>query len=169
MANAVGWLGLDARGDWYLRDAVAQQQGPFTSGAPGAKGSRIELEKLIDFIGRNYEVDERGCWFFQNGPQRVFVELERTPWVLRLTADGGEFTVHTHTGRRVQRRGAYTDEAGRVYLDTDAGLGLVHTLDMHLLAEAMDSADWPEPEPVAEGELAQRFGFVPSPQALPGT
>lgn len=165
--NCCGWLGLDARGDWFLRDMPTQQQGTFGSGAPGAKGSRIELEKLIDFIGRNYEADERGCWYFQNGPQRVFVELECTPWVLRLAASNGErdFTLHTHTGRPVQRQGIYTDETGRVYLNTDAGLGLVHTQDMHLLAQALDSAHWPEPEAVAQQDLGQRFGFVTSPLA----
>jgi hypothetical protein len=45
-----------------------------------AKGSLLQHEKLIDFIQRNYESDAQGQWFFQNGPQRVYVELEATPW-----------------------------------------------------------------------------------------
>ncbi|ARU03711.1 hypothetical protein CCO03_02535 [Comamonas serinivorans] len=162
-----GWLGLDARGDWYLRDAQAQAQGAFTSGRPGAKGDVIRLTKLIEFIGRNYDRDARGCWSFQNGPQRVFVELEAAPWVLRLSRDeAGRFTVHTHTGRAVQAQAPLIDEHGQAYLHTDAGLGLVHTLDMHVLADALEAGHWPEPEALTQAELGPRFGFVASPQAL---
>lgn len=75
-----GWLGLDARGDWYMRDDRTQATGPF----PLAKGSRILHDKLRDFIVRNYACDAQGAWFFQNGPQRVYVELEAAPWVWRL-------------------------------------------------------------------------------------
>ena len=35
-----GWLGLDARGNWYLRDAQAQALGGFASGVAGARGTR---------------------------------------------------------------------------------------------------------------------------------
>ena len=77
------WLGLDARGNWYMRDNRAQAAGPF----PQSKGSVLRHEKLIDFIHRNYECDARGQWFFQNGPQRVYVELEITPLVFRIGAD----------------------------------------------------------------------------------
>ena len=52
------------------------------------KGSRIDHDKLLAFIGRNYASDDRGAWFFQNGPQRVYVELECTHWVWRLQPDG---------------------------------------------------------------------------------
>ena len=75
-----GWLGLDARGQWFMRDDRIQAAGPF----PAVKGSRIDHEKLLAFIHRNYECDAEGCWFFQNGPQRVYVELEATPWIARL-------------------------------------------------------------------------------------
>ena len=75
-----GWLALDARGDWYMRDDRVRAAGPF----PQVKGSRIVHDKLLAFIGRNYAVDAQGCWFFQNGPQRVYVELEAAPWIWRL-------------------------------------------------------------------------------------
>ena len=77
--DCYGWLGLDARGNWYMRDDRAQACGSFASGAPGAKGSMLQHAKLIDFIGRNYATTDAGVWYFQNGPQRVFVELEATP------------------------------------------------------------------------------------------
>ncbi|MCB2036849.1 MAG: DUF2946 family protein, partial [Ottowia sp.] len=74
--HCYGWLGLDARGNWWLRDAAAQAAGAFAGGAAGAKGSRLDHAGLIDFIGRNYGHDDASQWFFQNGPQRVYVELE---------------------------------------------------------------------------------------------
>ena len=70
--HCYGWLALDARGDWYMRDDRIQAAGPF----PRVKGSRIDHEKLREFIARNYAADDSGAWFFQNGPQRVYVELE---------------------------------------------------------------------------------------------
>ena len=92
--HCFGWLGLDMRGQWFLRDDHAQAQGPFAAARRGAaqssKGALLQHDKLIGFIGRNYEADAAGQWFFQNGPQRVYVELEATPWVWRLTpADQG--------------------------------------------------------------------------------
>lgn len=156
-----GWLGLDARGQWWMRDDRAQAQGGFASGAPGAKGSLLRHEKLVAFIGRNYAADEAGQWFFQNGPQRVYVELEATPWVWRVAADGA---VSSHTGRPATVRQALLDEAGRLFLATDLGLGLVHTQDMLAAAGLVEQGRW-QPEPVPAAALPARFGYVPSPQA----
>lgn len=123
-----GWLGLDARGHWYLRDDAVQLQGGFAV----ARGTRLEHAKLIEFIHRNYEADDEGRWFFQNGPQRVYVELEATPLIWRLGADGEPVA---HTGRPAGRANeCLVDEAGRVYLACTAGLGLVHSLDVEALA-----------------------------------
>ena len=82
--HCYGWLGLDARGNWYMRDDATQAAGPFAQ----SKGSLLQHDKLIDFIGRNYASDEQGRWYFQNGPQRVFVELESTPYIARITPEG---------------------------------------------------------------------------------
>ncbi|MEO8079852.1 MAG: DUF2946 family protein, partial [Caldimonas sp.] len=136
--HCYGWLALDARGDWYMRDDRIQAAGPF----PHVKGSRIEHEKLLEFIGRNYAVDEAGCWFFQNGPQRVYVELEAAPWVWRLQAEGDVIAVASHTGRPATAGESFVDEQGRVFLATDLGLGIVHTLDMELAANAVESGAW---------------------------
>jgi hypothetical protein len=159
--HCLGWLALDARGDWYMRDDRVQAAGPF----PQVKGSRIQHDKLREFIGRNYEHDEQGCWFFQNGPQRVYVELEATPWVWRLQAEaGGGVAVHSHTGRPARARAAWLDAQGRLYLDTELGLGLVHSLDVDVAADAVEAGVW-TPQPVPADELPARFGFVRSPQA----
>ena len=40
--------------------------------------------------------DAAGQWFFQNGPQRVYVELESAPLIWRL---GPDFSVTAHTGQ----------------------------------------------------------------------
>jgi len=156
--HCYGWLGLDARGNWYMRDDRTQAAGPF----PRAKGSLLRHEKLIDFIHRNYERDEAGQWFFQNGPQRVYVELESTPWVLRVDDAGAR--VATHSGTPVQVSACLVDEDGRVYLDASLGLGVVHTQDMEAAADAIEQGRW-KPETVKAHDLPARFGYVASPQA----
>jgi hypothetical protein len=56
------------------------------------------------------------------------------------------------------------DELGRVYLSTPLGLGLVHTWDVALVADAVDKGVW-APEECLSTQLAARFGFVISPQS----
>ncbi len=145
--HCYGWLGLDERGDWYMRDDRVQALGSFRDacrrGDKAAKGSRLTHEKLIAFIGRNYacELDQEGReqWFFQNGPQRVYVELAATPYIWRLS---GDFSIQSHTGLRATYRACSLDKAGRVYLTTDKGLGLVHTQDVHMVADALERGVW---------------------------
>ncbi|MEG0317378.1 MAG: DUF2946 family protein [Comamonas sp.] len=154
-----GWLGLDVRGNWWLRDAQAQAQGTFAQ----SKGALLEHEKLKAFIGRNYEVNAQGHWFFQNGPQRVYVELENTPMVWRVHADG---RVVAHTNQPAQQvQQCLVDEVGHVYLLCDGVLGIVHTQDMVHVADALEKGRWTVQE-VMMRSLPERFGFVRSPQAL---
>ena len=160
-----GWLGLDARGNWYLRDAQAQALGGFASGVAGARGTRLLHQRLIEFIQRNYAADEAGRWFFQNGPQRVFVELEAAPWVWRVAPDRA---VSAHDGRPARVQAVFVDEQGRVFLRTDLGFGIVHTLDMVAVADAVEAGDW-APEPVRGADLPRREGYLLSPQAHPAT
>lgn len=110
-----GWLSLDTGGHWWLKDEPIIHQG------------------LIDFIARNYEADSLGRWYFQNGPQRCYVTLEYTPWILHLdSAD----TLRTHTGdvARPGRRAA-VDDAGNLLIETKRGVGL---LDPDALPRATD-------------------------------
>lgn len=157
--HCYGWLALDARGDWYMRDDRIRAAGPF----PRIKGSRIVHDKLQAFIGRNYEVDARGCWFFQNGPQRVYVELEAAPWVWRLHEEAGQCRVRTHTGLPAVVQGVWLDEAGRLFLATDRGHGLVHTLDMETAADAVTRGEW-SPAELPFAEMPARFGYRLKPQ-----
>lgn len=153
------WLALDARGQWFMRDEACQRAGAFP--APNAKGSPIRHDKLIGFIARNYLPDAAGAWYFQNGPQRVYVTLEAAPLVLRLLEGGG---VEAHTGEQLQMRRCVLDECGWLYLLTERGLGLVHSQDMHRAAERIESGDW-QPEELRREDLPVRFGFVRRPQA----
>ncbi|MEY4763670.1 MAG: hypothetical protein RI907_343 [Pseudomonadota bacterium] len=160
--HCYGWLGLDARGDWYLRDAATQAAGPFLQ----AKGSRVTHDKLREFICRNYEHDDRGAWFFQNGPQRVYVQLEAAPLVLgvRKLAEGG-YEVHTHTGLPVTAvSAAWLDEQGRLFLSTPAGLGVVRSLDMDAAADALEAGLWGEPQEATLAELMSRHAYLLDPQ-----
>lgn len=160
--NCYGWLGLDARGNWYMRDDRAQAQGGFSSGTPGAKGSLLQHAKLIEFIQRNYAADASGQWYFQNGPQRVYVELEATPWVWRV-ADG--FQVAAHDGTPTEWQQSFTDEYGWLYLQTSIGFGLVHTQDVTVAADAIEQRLWTV-ETSTRDALTARFAYATSPQLL---
>ena len=110
-----GWLSLDRRGVWRL------------------KGETIPNRATVEFIGRNYASDRDGRWFFQNGPQRVFVDLEYTPWVYSLDGHGALFT---HTGRACGAvGGAWIDEAGAMILAGGPGPGVVDDRDLPALSE----------------------------------
>jgi hypothetical protein len=86
--HCYGWLALDARGVWRMRDEAAQRA--------GAPGDKLTNAALVGFIDRNYQRDERGCWYFQNGPQRVYVNLETTPFIARTDPVQG---LVLHTGQ----------------------------------------------------------------------
>lgn len=158
--DCFGWLGLDSRGQWWMRDDRAQALGAFQSGLPGAKGSVLRHDKLIEFIQRNFEADALGCWYFQNGPQRVYIELEATPHIWRIADD---FAVCSHTGTGAHVHKSLVDEKGKVYLSTNLGLGLVHSLDVPKAAEALSLARWALEE-VIEADLPVLYGYVMSPQ-----
>jgi hypothetical protein len=135
-----GWLALDRRGQWLI------------------KGERISNPLVTEFIGRNYARDERGCWFFQNGPQRVFVDLDYAPHVYRIvSADGAPLALETSTGRAVATvRSAWIDEAGVALLDTEYGIGTVDDRDLdRLLQHFTDAAGVPLTEDVLDEQMDQ--------------
>ena len=84
--HCYGWLGLDARGNWRMRDERTQ--------ALGSAGDKIVHSALLGFINRNYTHDDQGRWYFQNGPQRVYVNLEATPYIAHTDPAQG-FVLHT--------------------------------------------------------------------------
>lgn len=171
-----GWLALDRRGQWRMRNEYAQQH--------GLSGDPIRHPALIAFIERNYQCDEHGAWYFQNGPQRVFVSLAYTPWIVRLH-DGA---LRTTSGLPFAPQGCHVDEHGNVLLsghvDGVAGLQAALLYD-HDLDAFSGSCTWHGEacgadlgvfhyqgeslriEPISEEEVARQFGFVRQPQPAP--
>jgi hypothetical protein len=123
-----GWLGLDARGNWRMRDDNAQRLG-----LPGDKLTNLAL---VGFIARNYQRDDRGCWYFQNGPQRVYVNLETTPFVSRTDPAHG-FVLHT--GAPLEHiEAAFITQAGELIVQ--AG-DIVAQLDDRDVAQALGAVE----------------------------
>jgi hypothetical protein len=139
--HCYGWLGLDARGHWRMRDERAQQL--------GLAGEKIVHAALLGFIARNYTHDERACWYFQNGPQRVYVDLEATPHIARTEAGAkAAFVLHT---------GAPLDDIDEVLLAATGQLilrhgGIVAQLDDRDMAQVVDRLEI-DGRPIADEAL----------------
>lgn len=130
-----GWLALDRRGQWTIRKASAG------TADTGAEFEPVANPKLIEFIGRNYAHDERGRWYFQNGPQRVYVTLAYTPLVYRI-ARVQPLSFETHAGAAcAQLRSVHMDETGNLLLVTEHGPGLLLDRDLPRALEALCYAD----------------------------
>lgn len=182
--HCYGWLGLDARGAWRMRDEAAQQQ--------GLAGERIAHPALLGFIRRNYAADENGRWFFQNGPQRVYVNLELTPYIVRSDPVRGFVT---QTDAQMDALDAvYLTENGRLILQSKDKIAALDDRDLAQCIKQLRIDDkavsdttllaWIGNEPgtesldvqllhdgrqlpvqrIAEAELAAHFGFVSAPQ-----
>lgn len=155
---AYGWLSLDRRGRWRIRCGESHD------GA--AIFEPIANASVRAFIGRNYLVDERGCWYFQNGPQRVFVSLVYAPLVYGLE----EKALVDQCGRAVHTpRGAWLDEEGSLILQTEDGPGLLDDRDLTAFADGLAEGIFVLGElvlPVGQvrrSELEARLGFVREP------
>ena len=133
-----GWLELDRRGNWRI------------------KGERIANAAFNDFIARNYERDERGCWYFQNGPQRVFVTLAYTPLVVRHEGDG----LVDQCGQAFALKTAYVDEEGSVLLEGDRGIALLDDRDLARYADQAEIL-----QRINRADVERRFGFISAPSA----
>ncbi|ATE62532.1 DUF2946 family protein [Thauera sinica] len=170
-----GWLSLDRRGGWRLQREPVRHQG------------------FVAFLNAHYGTDGSGAWLVRNGPQKVFVALDYTPWVLRLETDG---RLTTHTGADAGRIDTvHIDDEGNVLLHAGCGIGLLDDRDLPrllaqcrladgapagddaliaLLAATAAPADVPAVrwrnlavQPIRRAEVAQRFGFVPAPAPDP--
>lgn len=182
-----GWLSLDGRGRWRLH--------PQGQAAQGGAGESITNTQILDFINRNYEHDEAGRWYFQNGPQRVFVRLDGAPYVLRLSDDNRGLLTHTDSAVATVSHW-WLDDAGQLYATTPAGAGIVMDRDLpalleKLVAQGADSASplldaladlapgqtlqvsWPGVyataplQAIARQDVARRLAFDPNPSATP--
>jgi hypothetical protein len=130
-----GWLRLDRRGNWLLVDLGRPG---FDEAADGA-GSPITSTPIADFIARNYAGDDAGRWFWQNGPQRVFVDVDVAPLVLRVFGDAPMQRLVAHTGEPVTRIDrVLADAEGSLLLATDLGPGAIDDRDLGALDLELD-------------------------------
>ena len=126
-----GWLGLDRRGRWLIQ------------------GGTITHPRIVATIDRNYAADEHGRWYFQNGPQRGYMQLESAPLILFVAE--GQAGLVTHTGQAVEQvTNAYLDEEGALVLLTEHGPGELIGTDLSWALDRMSS----QGRPVDEDTLA---------------
>ena len=140
--DVYGWLMLDRRGNWLVRSKGDAQ-----------RFERIGNAAFKEFIARNYRADARGCWYFQNGPQRVFVKLAYTPLVVHHE---GEALVD-QCGRPFLAKQSFLDDEGSVLFSGNAA-ALLDDRDLERYSERSE-----ELLPLGKAEAAQRFGFVAEP------
>ena len=106
--HCFGWLALDRRGQWRMRDEFAQ--------ANQLAGSVIQHTALNEFISRNYACDSLGRYFFQNGPQKVFITLDATPWIARIIPNEDGLQLLSQCGTKIKPVSALSDENGNIYI-----------------------------------------------------
>jgi hypothetical protein len=140
-----GWLSLDRRGNWLIRSTGATQ-----------RFERIANAALREFIARNYEAQADGRWYFQNGPQRVYVTLAYTPLVVHYEGDA----LIDHCGRPFAAVDAYLDDEGSVLMAGERGIALVDDRDLGRFADG-DEASLHR---ITRAEIPGRFGFVQEPK-----
>jgi hypothetical protein len=126
--HCYGWLALDARGAWRMRDERAQHL--------GLAGDKLTQAALVGFINRNYAVDERGCWYFQNGPQRVYLDLEATPYIARTDPAQG---LLLQTGEALDvLDGAWLSETGALIVRSGDKVAQLDDRDMAQAMQALE-------------------------------
>lgn len=143
-----GWLSLDRRGNWLIR------------------GTPVNNTVFAAYIGRNYEHDSEGRFFFQNGPQRVFAALDYTPIVYRVVSgENAALAIESHTGSRAASiSGAWIDDSGAVLLESELGVGLVDDRDLdRIVPFLIDANGTPLPEQALDDvmELLQQGRQAP--------
>ena len=132
-----GWLELDRRGNWLI------------------KGERIANLALREFIARNYESDDGGRWYFQNGPQRVYVTLAYTPLVVHYEGDA----LVDHCSRPFISTRSFQDDEGSVLMEGEKAVALLDDRDLARFADQGETL-----KVIPRGEVASRFGFEPQPK-----
>jgi hypothetical protein len=178
--HCYGWLLLDARGHWRMRDERAQHL--------NLPGDKLQHVALCGFIARNYAADARGCWYFQNGPQRVYVQLQATPYIVRTDPLLG-WVLHTGAALGTIDEVLLSD-AGAVILRSGSVLAQLDDRDVAAVLSQMQAAGsavtdevlmaWLDGntsttltlqghavQRVVTSELAARFGYVSVPAPDP--
>ncbi|MCL4747321.1 MAG: DUF2946 family protein [Burkholderiaceae bacterium] len=166
-----GWLRLQRRGRWMLVDRGA----PDFDETRDAAGSEIGNRQIVEFIDRNYQCDGEGAWYFQNGPQRAYVDLEVAPLVLRVLGSGPGARLVAHTGAPVaSAHAAWRTRDDALVLATDLGHGAIHDLDLAALeiepgaGEALSLVVLGRRLAIREEDASFAAAFVRRPRQRPG-
>lgn len=123
-----GWLSLSARGAWRLHPLGDAQQ--------GGLGEGISNSQILGFMNRNYSSESDGRWFFQNGPQRVYVRLDAAPYILHLRPEHQQIV--THNELVVDRVSEWLiDEQGQLYAKTNLGPARMDDRDLLALSDVL--------------------------------
>jgi len=180
--HCYGWLALDARGVWRMRDEAAQ--------GADAPGDKLSNAALVGFINRNYSADERGCWYFQNGPQRVYVNLEAAPFIARTDPAQG-LVLQTGDALGVPEQ-AWLEDSGALLVRAGTRVAQLDDRDLAQLLQSIELDGQPvkdeallawlggadgrlllrwqdseiEIERLMADEAPRRFGFVRRPDRL---
>jgi hypothetical protein len=145
--DVYGWLRLSRRGQWFLID----RSKPDFDEEHDGEGSLITSPPILDFIGRNYDCDERGAWYWQNGPQRAFVRLDLAPLVLRVLNEPPTQRLVTHTGFIVEHvERVLGDADGNLLMVTDIGPAVVDDRDIGQLQLAIADDEYGGPGPLMQ-------------------
>jgi len=91
-----------------MRDEYAQEN--------KLPGNVIQHRALNDFISRNYACDTLGRYFFQNGPQRVFITLDASPWIVRISPSDTGMKLLTQCDTLIKPQAGLSDEVGNIYI-----------------------------------------------------
>ncbi|NYT85368.1 DUF2946 family protein [Pollutimonas harenae] len=137
--DVYGWLSLSERGEWRLHpqgDALLPDHCAPDALSPG---EAITSPAILRFMNRNYAYDNAGQWYFQNGPQKVYVRLDAAPHVLHTMNEDTGHRLRSHTGLDIRIiSGWWLDDKGKLYAQTDIGSGLIAGRDLPtLLAELL--------------------------------
>lgn len=123
-----GWLSLSARGAWRLHPLGDAQQ--------GGLGEGISNSQILGFMNRNYSSEPDGRWFFQNGPQRVYVRLDGAPYILHLRPECQQIV--THNELVIDQIGEWLiDEQGQLYAKTNLGPARMDDRDLLALSDVL--------------------------------
>ncbi|HLU15622.1 MAG TPA: DUF2946 family protein [Burkholderiaceae bacterium] len=146
--DVFGWLSLNEQGQWRLHpagDALENDAMPAASGhhAGLSRGVPMASPRINQFINRNYTCDEKGRWYFQNGPQRVFVRLDVAPLILHTTdVQLSQPQFLSHNGLRTSAVTRWCiDSQGRLFADTDRGPGLIAGRDLEQVLGSLRTDD----------------------------
>ena len=110
-----------------MRDEYAQ--------ANQLPGNVIQHLALNEFISRNYAQDLLGRYFFQNGPQRVFITLDVTPWIARIIPSESGPQLSTQCGTDIKPHGALSDEKGNIYITGSIPQALSDQIDATIFTQ----------------------------------